>query len=44
MAAFFEQKIRTMFTRFDIDKNGMIEVDDLTKMGCYFSSNWSIEC
>ena len=31
MAAFFEQKIRTMFTRFDIDKNGMIEVDDFQK-------------
>ena len=26
--AFFEQKIRTLFKRFDQDGNGMIEVDD----------------
>jgi hypothetical protein len=29
--AFFSQKIRTLFNRFDIDKNGMIEVDDFNK-------------
>ncbi len=29
--AFFAQKIRTMFNRFDIDKNGMIEVEDFQK-------------
>ena len=28
---FFSQKIRTLFDRFDLDKNGMIEVDDLEK-------------
>ena len=26
--AFFDSKVKTLFTRFDIDKNGMIEVDD----------------
>ena len=26
--AFVDQKIRTLFTRFDVDKNGMIEIDD----------------
>ena len=26
--AFFDQKVRTLFTRFDIDGNGKIEVDD----------------
>ena len=26
--AFFDQKIRTLFTRFDQDGNGKIEVDD----------------
>jgi len=28
---FFSQKIRTFFNRFDIDKNGMIEVEDFEK-------------
>jgi Ca2+-binding EF-hand superfamily protein len=37
---YFSQKIRTLFTRFDMDKNGAIEIDDfhvwsdrLTKIG-----------
>lgn len=30
-ALFFSQKIRTLFNRFDIDKNGMIEVEDFEK-------------
>lgn len=29
--ALFEQKIKTLFTRFDADRNGMIEVDDFHK-------------
>ena len=29
--ALFEQKIRTLFARFDQDKNGMIEVDDFNQ-------------
>ena len=28
---FFSQKIKTLFTRFDQDKNGKIEVDDFEK-------------
>ena len=28
---FFAQKIKTLFTRFDQDKNGKIEVDDFEK-------------
>ena len=28
---FFSQKIKTFFTRFDIDKNGMFEVEDFEK-------------
>lgn len=31
--ALFDQKIKTLFARFDQDKNGMIEVDDF--------QNWS---
>ena len=27
----FEQKIKTLFTRFDADRNGKIEVDDFQK-------------
>ncbi len=30
--AFFEQKIRTLFKRFDMDGNGKIEVDDFNQM------------
>ncbi len=40
---FFERKIRTLFTRFDIDLNGRLEIDDiknwgqkLTKSGLFF--------
>jgi hypothetical protein len=29
--AFFSQKIRTLFHRFDLDKNGCIEVEDFEK-------------
>ena len=29
--AFFVQKIKTLFTRFDADKNGKIEVEDFHK-------------
>jgi hypothetical protein len=29
--ALFEQKIKTLFTRFDADRNGMIEIDDFQK-------------
>ena len=29
--AFFDQKIKTLFTRFDMDKNGMIEVEDFNQ-------------
>jgi len=29
--AFFDQKIRTLFTRFDMDGNGMIEVEDFNQ-------------
>ena len=29
--AFFEQKIRTLFHRFDMDHNGKIEIDDFNK-------------
>jgi len=29
--AFFDQKIRTLFTRFDMDGNGKIEVDDFNQ-------------
>ena len=29
--AFFDQKIRTLFTRFDMDKNAMIEVEDFNQ-------------
>ena len=29
--AFFSQKIRTLFHRFDMDQNGMIEVEDFQK-------------
>lgn len=31
MADFFTTKIRTLFTRFDMDGNGMIEEDDFDK-------------
>jgi Ca2+-binding EF-hand superfamily protein len=31
MADFFAQKIKTLFTRFDMDKNGMIEVTDFNE-------------
>ena len=27
-AAFFNQKVKTLFTRFDTDRNGMIELQD----------------
>ena len=29
--AFFDQKIKTLFTRFDMDKNAMIEVEDFNQ-------------
>ena len=29
--AFFAQKVKTLFTRFDMDKNGMIEVTDFNQ-------------
>ena len=29
--AFFDQKIRTLFHRFDMDRNGKIEIDDFKK-------------
>ena len=29
--ALFEQKIKTLFTRFDADRNGMLEIDDFQK-------------
>ena len=29
--AFFSQKIRTLFHRFDMDRNGCIEVEDFEK-------------
>ena len=42
--AFFSQKIRTLFNRFDIDKNGELNKDELqqalTKLG---GSNFSNE-
>lgn len=31
MADFFTRKIQTLFTRFDMDRNGMIEEDDFDK-------------
>ena len=30
---FFERKIRTLFTRFDIDLNGRLEIDDIKNWG-----------
>ena len=30
---FFERKIRTLFTRFDIDLNGRLEIDDNKNWG-----------
>jgi hypothetical protein len=30
---FFERKIRTLFTRFDIDLNGKLEIDDIKNWG-----------
>ena len=29
--AFFDQKIRTLFARFDMDGNGMLEVEDFNQ-------------
>lgn len=30
---FFERKIKTLFTRFDFDSNGMIEIEDFKSWG-----------
>ena len=40
--ALFDQKIKTLFTRFDQDKNGMIEVDDFQKWSASLAKYGSI--